>query len=456
MSRYVFKMPDLGEGTVSAEVVAWHVKPGDLVQEDQVMCEVMTEKAAVEMPAPVTGRILSITGQPGDMVAVGSELVVFDTDATSAAAGDAPAAKTPVPPPPEPLVPQHRSTDVAPQGAQSNVAPQGAQSNKIPANEKQQLASAAASASAAPMHSSNGTGTHKRVMASPASRRRAAEAGLDLATVSGTGAGGRIEPADIDSALAAGAAHNAPPSMNARANATREPRNGTEEVKIIGLRRVIAERLTESARSIPQYSYVEECDLTRLEGLRKHLNDRRPPSAPPLTFLPFIVAALARVLDKFPQCNALYDSARGVLVKHKAVHVGIATQTPQGLKVPVVRNVESRALHDLAAEIRRVAEAARSNKSPREELTGSTITITSLGKLGGIASTPMINMPEVSIIGINKAIERAVVVDGQITVRLMMNLSSSFDHRFVDGFDAASMIQALKDLLEQPATIFIV
>jgi 2-oxoisovalerate dehydrogenase E2 component (dihydrolipoyl transacylase) len=243
--------------------------------------------------------------------------------------------------------------------------------------------------------------------------------------------------------------------MNARANASHAPRNGTEEVKIIGLRRVIAERLTESARSIPQYSYVEECDLTRLEGLRKHLNDRRPPAAPPLTFLPFIVAALARVLDKFPQCNALYDSGRGVLVKHKAVHVGIATQTPQGLKVPVVRNVESRALHDLAAEIRRVAEAARNNKSPREELTGSTITITSLGKLGGIASTPMINMPEVSIIGINKAIERAVVVDGQITVRLMMNLSSSFDHRFVDGFDAASMIQALKDSLEQPATIFI-
>ena len=294
-------------------------------------------------------------------------------------------------------------------------------------------------------------------MVSPASRRRAAEAGLDLYYRRRAPAPpGRIEPGDIDSALAAGAARHAPPSINARANAhARSARNGTEEVKIIGLRRVIAERLTESARSIPQYSYVEECDLTRLEGLRKHLNDRRPPAAPPLTFLPFIVAALARVLDKFPQCNAVYDSARGVLVKHKAVHVGVATQTPQGLKVPVVRNVESRSLHDLAAEIRRVAEAARNNKSPRDELTGSTITITSLGKLGGIASTPMINMPEVSIIGINKAIERAVVVDGQITIRLMMNLSSSFDHRFVDGFDAASMIQALKDSLEQPATIFI-
>ena len=439
MSRYVFKMPDLGEGTVSAEVVAWHVKPGDLVHEDQVMCEVMTEKAAVEMPAPVTGRILSITGQPGDMVAVGSELVVFDTDATSAASGDAPVAKAPAPTQPEPLTPhppQRRASDKATTAAEK------------------------AAARGRRRHSNggdNGTGTHKasRVMASPASRRRAAEAGLDLATVTGTGPAGRIEPGDIDSALAAGAARGAPPSMNARANATRDARAGTEEVKIIGLRRVIAERLTESAKSIPQYSYVEELDLTRLEALRKHLNDRRPPAAPPLTFLPFIVAALARVLEKFPQCNALYDTARGVLVKHKGVHVGIATQTPQGLKVPVVRNAESRALHDLAAEIRRVSEAARANKSPREELTGSTITVTSLGKLGGIASTPMINMPEVAIIGINKAIERAVVVDGQITVRLMMNLSSSFDHRFVDGYDAASMIQALKDLLEQPATIFI-
>ena len=433
MSRYVFKMPDLGEGTVSAEVVAWHVKPGDLVHEDQVMCEVMTEKAAVEMPAPVTGRVVSITGQPGDMVAVGSDLVIFDTDATSAASGDAPVAKAPTPTPAEPMTPQRRASDQAPAAAEKPAPATATNAN------------------------GNGTGTHKsaRVMASPASRRRAAEAGLDLSTVAGTGREGRIEPGDIDSALAAGAAKGAPPSMNARANATRDARNGTEEVKIIGLRRVIAERLTESAKSIPQYSYVEEIDLTRLEALRKHLNDRRPAAAPPLTFLPFIVSALTRVLEKFPQCNALYDSARGVLVKHKAVHVGIATQTPQGLKVPVVRNAESRALHDLAAEIRRVSEAARANKSPREELTGSTITVTSLGKLGGIASTPMINMPEVSIIGVNKAIERAVVVDGQICVRLMMNLSSSFDHRFVDGYDCASMIQALKDLLEQPATIFI-
>jgi 2-oxoisovalerate dehydrogenase E2 component (dihydrolipoyl transacylase) len=431
MSRYIFKMPDLGEGTVSAEVVAWHVKPGDLVQEDQVMCEVMTEKAAVEMPAPVTGRIVSITGQPGDMVAVGSELVVFDTDATGTAA-DVPSAP-PVAAPEKQQV-AAAAQPAAPAATASNGAAQGQH-----ANFGRRSTDKASS----------------RVMASPASRRRAAEAGLDLTTVSGTGPAGRIEPGDIDSALAAGHARGAPPSMNARASEARAERDGTEEVKIIGLRRVIAERLTESARSIPQYSYVEEVDLTRLEALRKHLNDRRPAAAPPLTFLPFICAALTRVLERFPMCNALYDNSRGVLVKHKAVHLGIATQTPHGLKVPVVRHAESRALHDLAAEIRRVAEAARANKSPREELTGSTITITSLGKLGGIASTPMINMPEVAIIGINKAIDRAVVVDGQVTVRLMMNLSSSFDHRFVDGFDAASMIQALKDALEQPATIFI-
>jgi 2-oxoisovalerate dehydrogenase E2 component (dihydrolipoyl transacylase) len=200
---------------------------------------------------------------------------------------------------------------------------------------------------------------------------------------------------------------------------------------------------------------VEVCDVTRLEALRKHLNDRRPPAAPPLTFLPFIIAALARVLGKFPQCNALYDTARGVLVKHQAVHVGVATQTPQGLKVPVVRNAESRALHDLAAEIRRVSEAARTNKATRDELMGSTITVTSLGRLGGIASTPVINAPEVAIVGVNKAVERPVVVDGAVAIRRIMNLSSSFDHRFVDGFDAAAMIQALKERLEHPATIFI-
>ena len=322
MSRYVFKMPDLGEGTVSAEVVAWHVKPGDLVQEDQVMCEVMTEKAAVEMPAPVTGRILSITGEPGDMVAVGSELVVFDTDATSAASGDAPVGTRARAAPEVPLTPQR--------------------TRRAPKPTAPRRASRHASA--------NGTGTHKAGardglarLAAPRRRGR---------TRSGDRVGhgpGRAHRAGRHRLRAGrGRRPGAPPSMNARANATREPRDGTEEVKIIGLRRVIAERLTESARSIPQYSYVEEVDLTRLEGLRKHLNDRRPAAAPPLTFLPFIVAALARVLEKFPQCNALYDTARGVLVKHKAVHVGCrdadaaGTQGAGGAQCRVARAARSR------------------------------------------------------------------------------------------------------------------
>jgi 2-oxoisovalerate dehydrogenase E2 component (dihydrolipoyl transacylase) len=228
----------------------------------------------------------------------------------------------------------------------------------------------------------------------------------------------------------------------------------TEEVKVIGLRRLIAQRMSESKRNIPHFSYVEEIDVTELESLRRHLNGKLPTGSPALTYLPLLAAALVRVLGEFPQCNALYDAERGVIVRHRPVHIGVATQTPEGLKVPVVRDAQARSLWDLAAEMRRVSEAARTNKASREELTGSTITITSLGKLGGIASTPIINAPEVAIIGVNRAVERPVVVGGAIAVRRMMNLSSSFDHRFVDGYDAAAMIQALKERLEHPATIF--
>jgi 2-oxoisovalerate dehydrogenase E2 component (dihydrolipoyl transacylase) len=229
----------------------------------------------------------------------------------------------------------------------------------------------------------------------------------------------------------------------------------TSEIKVIGLRRLIAERMSEAKRNIPHFAYVEEVDVTELESLRQQLNLSPPPDAANLTFLPLVVMALTRVLDSFPQCNVLYDAARGVLVRHRAVHVGIATQTPDGLKVPVVRNAQSLGLWETAAEIRRLAERARSNKATRDELTGSTITVTSLGKLGGIASTPIINAPEVAIIGLNKAIPRPVVYEGAVAVRRIMNLSSSFDHRFVDGYDAAAMIQALKELLEHPAMIFI-
>jgi 2-oxoisovalerate dehydrogenase E2 component (dihydrolipoyl transacylase) len=404
MTRYVFKMPDLGEGTVEAEVVAWHVKVGDLVTEDTVIAEVMTEKAAVEVPSPVAGRVVSLTGAPGDMVRVGAELIVFETESAD----------------------------------DGLVAP------------------AAAAAPAAPSAAPRASGEARRqgrVMASPATRRRAREAGIDLAEVDGSGPSGRITRQDFEAALSGAAAPR--PVAAPGQSAGLAKRCGTEEIKVIGVRRVIASRMTEAKRNIPHFAYVEEVDVTELESLRQHLNERLPAGTATLTFLPFIAAALARVLVDFPQCNAHYDAERNVLVRHHGVHLGIATQTPDGLKVPVVRHAEARALRDLAAEIRRVSEAARAGKAAREELTGSTITITSLGKHGGIVSTPIINAPEMAVIGVNKAVERPVVANGAITVRRMMNLSSSFDHRFVDGYDAAAMIQALKDLLEHPATIFI-
>ncbi|MGH8300611.1 MAG: dihydrolipoamide acetyltransferase family protein, partial [Steroidobacteraceae bacterium] len=244
------------------------------------------------------------------------------------------------------------------------------------------------------------------------------------------------------------------PAARGQAPAQR-PSGGTEEIKVIGLRRLIAQRMSDAKRNIPHFSYVEEVDLTELESLRRHLNTKLEPGTPALTYLPFLALALVRVLEDFPQCNAHYDAERGVIVRYRAVHLGIATQTPEGLKVPVVRDAQLRSLWDVAAEMRRVTEAARTNKATREELGGSTITLTSLGKLGGIASTPIINAPELAIIGINRAVERPMVVDGAITVRRMMNLSSSFDHRFVDGYDAAAMIQALKERIEHPATIFV-
>jgi 2-oxoisovalerate dehydrogenase E2 component (dihydrolipoyl transacylase) len=418
MSRYVFKMPDLGEGTVSAEVVEWKVKVGDSVKEDQVIAEVMTDKAAVEIPSPVTGRVVSVTGQPGDMVAVGSELIVFDTS------GAAPAGPASAPTP----------------AADSGSAPSAPPASKATSTQSAPAAPKAppAAAVAAPA----------RVMASPATRRKAHVAGVDLTTVAGSGPGGRISAQDLESVISGKGSAAARPAGVA-------PRKGVEEIKIIGVRRVIAERMSAAKRNIPHFAYVEEVDVTELESLRQYLNSRLPKGAPSLTYLPFLVAALVRVLERFPQCNAVHDAERNLILRHSAVHVGVATQTPDGLKVPVVKHAEARSLHDLAAEIRRVSDAARSNKAARDELMGSTITVTSLGKLGGIASTPVINAPEVAIVGVNKAVERPVVVDGAIAIRRIMNLSSSFDHRFVDGFDAAAMIQALKEKLEHPATIFI-
>jgi len=404
MSEFVFKLPDLGEGTVEAEIAEWMVKVGDTVAEEDPICAMLTDKAAVELTAPVSGTVTAVAGEEGDVVNVGAPLIVFETSAEGA-------------------------TD-----AQEESAPERpAQAASVPETPAPPPAATSSS----------------KVSTSPSIRARAREAGIDLGSIPGSGPRGRILKADFEAFLASG--NSATPELVSLA----QKRSGTTEIKVIGLRRKIAERMAQSASEIPHFTYVEEIDVTALESLRQHLNSKKGPDQPKLTPLAFLGMALVRVLRDFPQCNAHYDSARNVIIRHEAVHLGIATQTTDGLKVPVAKHCEARSLEDLAAEIRRVSEAARDNTAGRDELMGSTITITSLGKMGGIVSTPVINQPEVGIIGVNKAIDRPVVQNGQVVVRRMMNLSSSFDHRFVDGYDAAAMIQALKELLEQPATIFI-
>ena len=419
MSEYIFKLPDLGEGTVESEIGEWFVKVGDEVREEDIVGTVMTDKAAVEVSSPVSGKIVKLAGEPGDIIAVGAMLVVIDTAGTAdegRTTGAGESAAAPVEEPAEQPAPPIE-TPVEPEVATAAAEPAGTE-----------VASA-------------------RIVTSPAIRRRAKEANVDLALVPGSGPGGRIVRKDFDRYLKARAtgATIATPAM---------PSTRVKEIKIIGVRRIIAERMQSAKLEIPHFAYVEEIDITELESLRKHLNSKNDESER-LTVLPFLGLALIRALRDFPQCNVTHDKDRNLLLQHEAVHVGIATQTPDGLKVPVIRHAEMMSLDGLAAEIRRLSEAAKTNKAKREELSGSTITITSLGKLGGIASTPVINAPEVAIIGVNRAVERPVVLNGQVQVRLMMNLSSSFDHRFVDGYDAAAMIQRIKELLEHPATIFL-
>lgn len=399
MSEHIFKLPDLGEGTVESEIGEWFIKVGDLVDEEQVVGTMMTDKAAVELSSPVTGRVVKLAGEPGDIVAVGAPLVTFET------AGTASAAERPESAPP---------------------------AEEAPAKPAPAAAAAAAEG-------------RRRVITSPAIRRRAKEAGVDLTQVPGTGPNGRITRADFD-AFANDDAASAP-------RVAKPPSDGVREIKVIGLRRMIAERVATAKREIPHFAYVEEIDITELEALRRHLNEQRPDDK--LTPLPFLGVALVRALRDFPQCNATYDKERNLILQPEAVHLGVATQTPDGLKVPVVRHAETLGLRELAKEIRRVSAAARDNTAKKSELSGSTITITSLGKLGGIVSTPVINMPEVGIIGVNRAVDRPAVVNGQVVIRTMMNLSSSFDHRFVDGYDAAAMIQQIKSMLEFPATLFV-
>jgi 2-oxoisovalerate dehydrogenase E2 component (dihydrolipoyl transacylase) len=409
MTRFVMRVPDLGEGSVSAEVIAWKVTAGDTVREDAPLVELSTDKAVVEVPSPVSGLVVSVSGKPGDTLAVGSELAVFEVEGALEGAGVPSVAPSARPASPAP------SARPAPPASPAPPAPPVAVAAPAPATQDSLLPA--------------------RVMASPATRRRASEIGLDLARVQGTGPGGRIVEADLERAQCG--------------------TPGITEIPVIGVRRVIAQRMSDSKRNAPHFAYVEEVDVTDLEALRVRLNiARKAAGGESLTYLPFIARALAAALAGFPQCNAHYDAARNVLLRHAAVHLGIATQTPDGLKVPVVRDVARRDLDDLTTEIRRVTEAARSGRARREELGGSTITLTSLGKLGGIVSTPILNAPEVAIIGINKAVERVVVHHGEIAIRRIMNLSSSFDHRFVDGYDAAALIQALKARIETPQDIF--
>jgi 2-oxoisovalerate dehydrogenase E2 component (dihydrolipoyl transacylase) len=411
MSEFVLKLPDLGEGTVEAEIAEWMVKVGDSVTEEQPICAMLTDKAAVELTAPVSGRVVSVAGEEGDTVAVGTPLIVFETAAGAAATAE-------------------------------QDEPEG--DDQPRADRTEAVASPAAPAARPPANSG-------KVLTSPSIRARAREAGVDLSEVAGSGPKGRILKSDFENHVASGDTASVPEVTRGAPGR----KLGTSEIKVIGLRRKIAERMAAAAREIPHFSYVEEVDVTALEALRAALNTKKSADQPELTPLAFLGLAVVRVLRDFPQCNAHYDSERNMLIRHEAVHLGIATQTAEGLKVPVVRHAESLGLEELAAEIRRVSGAARDNTATREELAGSTITITSLGKLGGIVSTPIINQPEVGIIGVNKMLDRPVVVsDGRIEVRTMMNLSSSFDHRFVDGYEGASLIQALKGLLEQPALIF--
>ncbi|KWR84672.1 MULTISPECIES: dihydrolipoamide acetyltransferase family protein [Pseudomonas] len=422
MGIHVIKMPDIGEGIAEVELVEWHIKVGDEVHEDQVLAEVMTDKATVEIPSPVSGRILALGGEPGQVMAVGGELVRLEVEgagnhreAAAKAHESAPAAEAEAKPQPAKEAPRAEAKPApAPRPAAAAPAPRRAPGEKP--------------------------------LASPAVRQRARDLGVELQFVQGSGPAGRILHDDLDQYLAHGGA------VVASGYAAR---HDEQQIQVIGLRRKIAQKMAEAKRRIPHFSYVEEIDVTDLEALRQHLNAKYGASRGKLTLLPFIARAMVVALREFPQLNARYDDEAEVITRYGAVHLGVATQSDSGLMVPVLRNAESRDLWGNAAEVARLAEAARHGKASREELSGSTITLSSLGALGGIVSTPVINHPEVAIVGVNRMVERPMVVNGQIVVRKMMNLSSSFDHRVVDGMDAAAFIQAVRALLEHPATLFL-
>jgi len=419
VATYKFKLPDIGEGIAEAEIVAWHIKVGDQIEEDQGIADVMTDKATVEMESPVTGKVLELNGEEGEMLAIGSVLAVIETDDLPDEEESAPAAKMAEP---EPTVEKDDTVEPA-------VEPESIPS----APEPLQVVEAAPSSPAgAP------------VLASPAVRSRASDLGVDLSQVQPHG--DRIRHSDLDAYLSygSGQGYQAPGRSRKRED---------EEIKVIGMRRRIAENMAASKRNIPHFTYVEEMDVTELEDMRGDLNGARG-DRPKLTVLPFIIAAICKTLPDFPMINATYDDEAGKITRHGAVHLGMATQTEAGLTVPVIRNAQDMNVWQLSLEIARLSEAARSSKVTSEELSGGTLTLTSLGPLGGIATTPVINRPQVAIIGPNKIVERPAIVDGELEARKQMNLSISCDHRVVDGFDAASYVQALKKLIETPILIF--
>ena len=428
MGIFAFKLPDIGEGVVEGEVVEWMVSVGDTVKEDDPILSVMTDKATVEIPSPVDGKVSKIIGEPGDILPVGEVCIEFEVKGDGNTTAETEEAK-PVEETVQPAVETSTITVEKPPEPIVETSPEPI-------------------APATPVARAAGT----KALASPAVRQRAREANIDLQLVAGSGPGGRISHADLDRHIAGGAAGAtsfAPVGARAKTKLT-----GTEEVKVIGLRRKIADSMMASYSTIAHFSYFEEVDITALEELRQHLNSTRPEGAPKLTYLPFIMQALVKALRESPECNALFDDEANVVTRHQAIHLGIATQTDRGLYVPVVKHVEAMDIWQSAVEMVRVTSATREGKASAEELTGSTFTITSLGRLGGLGATPIINKPEVGILGVHNAKERAVVRNGQIVIRRMMNLSSSWDHRVVDGHDGATLVQKVKMLLENPATIF--
>tara|TARA_B110001450_G_scaffold250495_1_gene269254 strand:+ start:3858 stop:5144 length:1287 start_codon:yes stop_codon:yes gene_type:complete len=425
MGTFAFKMPDIGEGVVEGEVVEWMVAVGDVVKEDDPILSVMTDKATVEIPSPVDGKVTKVIGEAGDILPVGVVCIEFEVEGSGNAS----------------------ASEQAP--AKTEAAPAKEEAKPAPAPTPAPVAAPApAPVAAAPVARAAGT----KALASPAVRQRAREANISLDHVAGSGPAGRISHADLDAHIAggaSGASRSAPVGGRARVEL-----NGTETMKVIGLRRKIADSMIASYSTIPHFSYFEEVDVTALEELRQHLNATRPEGAPKLTYLPFIMQALVKALAERPECNALYDDEANVVTRHEAVNLGIATQTDRGLFVPVVKHVEAMDIWQSASEMGRVTSATRDGKAGVEDLTGSTFTITSLGRLGGLGATPIINKPEVGILGVHNAKDRAVVRNGAVVIRRMMNLSSSWDHRVVDGHDGATLVQLVKTYLENPATIF--